>query len=41
MYTGLNAIGAHYGPVKINEECIGFTEDGKCKVWVNSNFSNN
>jgi hypothetical protein len=34
-------IAAKYGPVRLNDEMIGFTPDGRAKVWLNEDFWRN
>lgn len=37
-FKGFNTIEGLVGPVEINEELIGFNDEGKPKVWLNSAF---
>lgn len=29
------------GPMRVNDQMIGFNNEGRCKVWVNEDFANN
>lgn len=38
---GFSVIAAKYGPVWINDEMIGWTPDGRVKVWLNEDLWRN
>ena len=38
---GFRAITGVYGPVLVNDEMIGFTNDNRVKVWLNEEFAQN
>jgi len=38
-FRGLEELEETYGFVELTESCICFNEDGKVKVWVNSDLS--
>jgi hypothetical protein len=40
-FAGYNTLNYVYGPLFTDETMIGFTEQGRPKVWVNPNFSTN
>lgn len=39
--VGFKTINQYNGPVSITDEMIGFNQDGKVRVWLNTNFSTN
>lgn len=41
VFTGYNTLNYVYGPLFTDEAMIGFTEQGRPKVWVNPNYSTN
>lgn len=40
-YSGFNTLSTFYGPIEPYEDLICFNEEGKTKVWANSNLSQN
>ena len=38
---GYKSIFTFQGPVLINDDMIGFNQNGKVKVWLNNNFAKN
>lgn len=40
-FSALHTLNFVYGPLFINENSIGFNEQGKIKVWINDHYSSN
>lgn len=40
-YNGFNTLGSFYGPIEPYEDMVCFNEEGRPKVWLNSNLSLN
>lgn len=39
--VGFKTIFEKYGPIRIDDNMVGVTPDGRVKVWLNENFANN